>query len=231
MVVLHYKKGDANQFLMNMPAQTPVEEMVKMVCESKFKSTLFNNSLIFHSNLNSNFFYFLVNNLRLKVDRAAMGLEDLAAKGPLKPEGLRGLDEAGYDDYLKGEDITVTDGLKMMPPKVGVRFVKDEHHYRTGWILAEEISQQMLAQAMKMKELVHKSSVDNKRYLSKEMLWEQIDYVRGLVMMAYPGFHGLGEWEPIWVILENQEEFDDKMDHTDDLDAEKTTLWAVNKEL
>lgn len=77
-----------------------------------------------------------------------MALEDLAAKGPLKPEGIRGLDEAGYDDYLKGEDITVTDGLKMMPPKVGTRFVKDEHHYRTGWLIDEAISKQMLDQAM-----------------------------------------------------------------------------------
>lgn len=69
-----------------------------------------------------------------------MALEDLASKGPLKPEGLRGLDEAGYDEYLKAEDITVTDGLKAMPPKVGVREVKDEHHYRTGWVLSEEMT-------------------------------------------------------------------------------------------
>ena len=55
---------------------------------------------------------YIVNNLRLKLDRAAMALEDLASKGPLKTEGLRGLDEAGYDQYLKSEDITVTDGLK-----------------------------------------------------------------------------------------------------------------------
>ena len=54
----------------------------------------------------------LVNNLRLKLDRAAMALEDLATKGPLKPEGLRGLDPKGFDEYLKAEDITVTDGLK-----------------------------------------------------------------------------------------------------------------------
>lgn len=48
----------------------------------------------------------------MKIDRAAVSLEDLAAKGPLKPEGLRGLDESGYDQYVKGEDITVTQGLK-----------------------------------------------------------------------------------------------------------------------
>ena len=38
-----------------------------------------------------------MNNLRLKIDRAAVALEDLAAKGPLKTEGLRGLDESGYE--------------------------------------------------------------------------------------------------------------------------------------
>lgn len=51
------------------------------------------------------------------------------------------------------------------------------------------------------------------------------------MMMAYPGFHGLGDWEPIWVILENNELHDPKMDMTDDLDPPTTTLWAVNKEL
>ena len=42
----------------------------------------------------------------------ATSLEDLASKGPLEPEGIRGLDEAGYAEYLKAEDITVSDGLK-----------------------------------------------------------------------------------------------------------------------
>jgi len=55
------------------------------------------------------------------LDRASIALEDLASKGPLKSEGLRGLDEAGYEQYLKNEDITVRDGLKAMPPQVGVR--------------------------------------------------------------------------------------------------------------
>jgi hypothetical protein len=50
-------------------------------------------------------------------------------------------------------------------------------------------------------------------------------------MMAYPAYHGLGEWEPIKVILENREEFDDKMDLTDDLKTENTTIWIVAKEL
>lgn len=50
-------------------------------------------------------------------------------------------------------------------------------------------------------------------------------------MMAYPAYHGLGEWEPIRVILENGEEFDEKMDLTDDLNPENSLIWIVGKEL
>ena len=77
--------------------------------------------------------------------------------------------------------------------------------------------------SMDLKKIIHKSSVDQKRYLTKELLLEQMDLVRGLMMMAYPGFHGLGEWEPIWVILENNEMHDEKLMNSDDLTVDKTT--------
>jgi hypothetical protein len=72
--------------------------------------------------------------LRLKLDRAAISIEDLASKGPLKPEELRGLKD--YDEYVKNEDITTINGLKKMPPRVGIREVPEETHYRTGWLLS-----------------------------------------------------------------------------------------------
>ncbi len=172
---------------------------------------------------------YIVNNLRLKLDRAAISLEDLASKGPLKPEELRGLKD--YDEYVKNEDITTINGLKRMPPKVGVREIVDETHYRTGWLLGEEISKHMLDESMKTKLLIHKNQVDNKVCLTKPMMMEQLDIIRGLVMMAYPAYHGLGEWEPIRVILENKEEFEEKMDLSDDLWADKSTLWICGKEL
>ena len=59
----------------------------------------------------------------------------------------------------------------------------------------------------------------------------QLDVFRGLIQMGYPGYHGLGEWEPIRVVLENQEEFDEKMNLSDDLSIDNTTLWIVSKEL
>lgn len=83
-----------------------------------------------------------------------MALEDLASKGPLKPEELRGLKD--LDDYVKNEDITTINGLKKMPPKVGVREVTDETNYRTGWLLGEEMTKQMFDEAMKAKNLICK---------------------------------------------------------------------------
>ncbi len=56
----------------------------------------------------------------------------------MRPEELRGLDN--LDDYVKSEDLTVINGLKKMPPKTGVREVEDEHKYRTGWLVSEELS-------------------------------------------------------------------------------------------
>jgi hypothetical protein len=84
---------------------------------------------------------------------------------------------------------------------------------------------------MKAKLVIHKGQVDNKVSLTKQMMTEQLDLIRGLVMMAYPAYYGLGEWEPIKVILENREEFDEKMDLSDDLWVDKSSLWICGKEL
>jgi hypothetical protein len=75
--------------------------------------------------------------MRHYVDQASIALEELATKGPLKPEALRGL--ADLEEYVKHEDLTVINGLKEMPPKTGVRVVEDENHYRTGWLLSPEM--------------------------------------------------------------------------------------------
>lgn len=87
-------------------------------------------------------------------------MEDLASKGPIKPEALRGLSD--YGDYLKAEDLTVINGLKEMPPKTGCREVQDEHHFRTGWLVSEELCNQMLEECMKAKQIIHKTQVDRK---------------------------------------------------------------------
>lgn len=111
-----------------------------------------------------------MNNIRLKLDRIAIALEDLASKGPLKPEEIRGLKD--LDDYVKNEDITTINGLKKMPPRVGTREVVDETNYRTGWVLGEDITKLMLDEAMKAKALIYKDQVDKKVCLNVNMIQE-----------------------------------------------------------
>lgn len=141
----------------------------------------------------------------------------------MRPEALRGLDN--LDEYVQAEDLTVINGLKEMPPRTGVREVVDEHNYRTGWLVSEELANQMLEEVMKGKQLIHKTQIDRKVCLTLEGLEHQMDIFKGLVMMAYPGYHGLGVWEPIRVLLEEED------DHADVLDPTKVSLWIVSKEL
>jgi len=123
MVILHVKRTDLNQFLYDTNTAIPIDELLKTLVQ--------------------------LNNLRLKVDMASTALEELASKGPMRPEALRGLEN--LDEYVKAEDLTVINGLKEMPPKTGTREVKDEHNYRTGWVVSEELCKQMLEEVMKGK--------------------------------------------------------------------------------
>ena len=81
---------------------------------------------------------------------------------------------------------------------------------------------------MKGKQMIHKTQVDRKVNLTFEMLNHQMDIFKGLIMMAYPGYHGLGEWEPIRELLEMTPEEDE---HQEVLDPAKVSLWIVSKEL
>lgn len=111
MVILHVKRSDTNQYLYETHTGILFEDLIKELVA--------------------------INNWRLKIDRACQSMEDLATKGPIKPEALRGLHD--LEGYVRTEDLTVINGLKEMPPKTGCREVVDEHHFRTGWLVSEEL--------------------------------------------------------------------------------------------
>ena len=104
----------------------------------------------------------------MTLDRMAVALEELATKGPIKPVELRGLEN--LEEYVKAEDLTVINGLKEMPPKTGVREVVDPQHYRTGWLLSEEMCKQYLEESMKAKQMVHKTQIDRKEFTTEESI-------------------------------------------------------------
>lgn len=92
-----------------------------------------------------------------------------------------------------------------MPPKVGTKFVDDTSHYRTGWILEEEVTKMMLKHVTEAKEVIHKNQVAKKVALTEKVLLDNIDILRGVIMIAYPAFHGLALWEPARAILESKD--------------------------
>lgn len=55
---------------------------------------------------------------------------------------------------------------------------------------------------MKAKQMVHKTQIDRKEFITEELINQELDIIKGLIMMGYPGYHGLGEYEPIRMLLE-----------------------------
>eukprot|EP00830_Metopus_es_P015585 TRINITY_DN4531_c0_g2_i1.p1 TRINITY_DN4531_c0_g2~~TRINITY_DN4531_c0_g2_i1.p1 ORF type:complete len:347 (+),score=82.46 TRINITY_DN4531_c0_g2_i1:2-1042(+) len=202
MVQLIYKKTDQNQFLYSTTVLTPVEQVIRELVT--------------------------INNLRIKLDRLCIAMEELAQKGPLKPEELRGL--SNYEQY--GDDLTVKQGLEKMPPKVGAKQVEEKTNYRTGWVLDDEVVAMILKHVGEAKAVIHKDQVAKKVALTEKMLLDQIDILRGVIMIAYPGYHGVGVWEPARVILETKDlEAFYNPDDVDFIEESTATLWYAGKEL
>jgi len=58
-----------------------------------------------------------------------------------------------------------------------------------------------------------------------------MDVYKGLLMMGYPGYHGLGEYEPVRLLLEDKANWTNNTDMQEFLDGDNASLWACNKEL
>lgn len=207
MVFLHYKKTDTNQFFYETKATTPVEDLIKDLVE--------------------------INNLRVVIDRLAVSIEDLATHGVLKPEVLRGLTT---EETMKSAVETYSDDIKKWAEKPilkpGQRMNEDKTGYRLGVILGEDVTNVMIAETNKAKEYISKQQALLKKPLTREGLNQCLDNMRGALMIAYPGYYGLPDYEPARTILEKQFDFEGRQqDLFDWLNPKDTSLWWAGKEL
>jgi len=154
-------------------------------------------------------------NQRLRLDRAATCLEDLIKKGTLKPEETRGLAE--------GEDPS-------NPPFPGFQYRPDEHHYRSGWAVPDDLGSRVYETIENARNLVHKSRAEKRIPLRPEQIEEAISLMKGGLMMAYPGYHGLPPWEPITTLLENEDVTPFAGSDTV-YEPENASLWFAGKEV
>jgi hypothetical protein len=79
------------------------------------------------------------------------------------------------------------------------------------------------------KTTVSKDQVAANKALSKELLSEALNDIKGAITIAYP--MGLPEHEPIKYILEDDEDLSQSAASKDVFDASQTSLWWANKEL
>ena len=101
----------------------------------------------------------------------------------------------------------------------------------------------MIGHANEIKKGISKNLVDQKKCLTVKMLRDMFDQLRGVMMIAYPGYHGVPEWEPAREILEGQydivssqsEQYDVSFNYCcklkQFLDPKDTSLWWAGKEL
>jgi len=171
-----------------------------------------------------------VNNLRITIDKIACSIEGLAEHGPLKLEALRGLTNAE----------TIAPAVEMLSeaekkyaypiPEGGQRYNPDKTGYRIGIAPPEEVSKRMMEECQTAKNLIHARNVEYKKSLSSAQLKDQIEILRGMVMIAYPAYHGLYEWDHVHMLLEQDvkpyEIYGDVEWHK----KEETVIWSCRKE-
>lgn len=166
-------------------------------------------------------------------------IEELLKHGPLKPDELRGLKET--------EDLQpdIEDKYKLpkpkMPEKVGTRYNEDKTSHRTGWILEEDVTNTILKGIMDAKDYINYKRVEEKKSTTLKELFDFIDIMKAGVMIGYPCYHGLPEWEPCRILLEEKDDLINK-DDTQQPEVkiqfkflqfykfDNTTLWSCGKE-
>jgi hypothetical protein len=133
-----------------------------------------------------------------------MYIEELLKHGPLKPEELRGLKET--------LDIDANIDEKYKPPKpkipeqVGTRFNEDPTSHRTGWILEEDVTNIILKAVFDAKEYINVKRTEERKNTTINELVNHLDILKGGVMIGYPAYFGLPEWEPCRILLEEKDD-------------------------
>lgn len=154
-----------------------------------------------------------VHNLRLRIQRLKVEGDDLALYGPAKPP-----DKQGLDEDIQAE----ADGIEM-PPR-GPTYCKDPNGKRDGNAPVSQVAEVLKKTLNDAAEAASKKQVEKKVPLTKKMLEEQIDTIRGAVMIAYP--MGLPEWDNVRLDIEGDEAPSNTPVGIDILDNTAQIWWA-----
>uniref|UniRef100_A0A7S1PAK6 Uncharacterized protein n=1 Tax=Vitrella brassicaformis TaxID=1169539 RepID=A0A7S1PAK6_9ALVE len=158
-----------------------------------------------------------VHNTRLKVMRLADACLGLAAHGPLRPEETRGLS----DEVAKLSELSLDKGATHPDPS----------NYRTGVPPTAATAEVLKRTAEEAQEAVSHKQVGHRVCMTVSRLQESLDNLRGAVMIAYPAYHNLPEWDPARMILEDKDPLEGTHEGKEVLCESSTGLWWAGKEM
>ena len=136
------------------------------------------------------------------MDQICVSIEELLKHGPLKPDALRGLKET--EDLEPDVEDKYKVPKPIMPEKVGTRFNEDKTAQRTGWILEEDVTEIILKGVREAKNYLSLQRTESKKLTTVKELLDLLDILKAGVMIGYPAYYGLPEWEPCRVFLEDK---------------------------
>jgi len=163
-------------------------------------------------------------NGRLKVERIATEIEQLAQHGTMLPENMQGLNE---DQFA---DLKLTDPwIEKCVPSGGSIVNKDIYSRRNGHAPNENMAKVLNDTVAKAKELISKKLAEQKIEMTMETVEEALSILKGAVMIVYP--MGLPPHDPIKMELENRKDLTGQQASKLVIPEHSMALWWANKEL
>lgn len=205
MVLLHYKKTEKNQFIM----ETTTQEKNSIVLQNIIQ----------------------INNKRVKLDLLIKNLEGLADFGPIRPEALRGLTTP--ETYEPACQILKENEKKYAHPKPNSnqRINLDKTGYRLGVAPSLQLSEKIYEVTNNAKKLLNVDMVNKRKIITDKILDEVFSLIKGVVMIVYPAYFGLPEWDPVFLMLEEKMSYKTFYPDCDFINDNKIVLWWAKKEL
>jgi hypothetical protein len=186
MVVLTIKHGTDLQFLYECSNKTPIRELKE---DLRCHTSVFSIFILFRK----------IYNGRLKIERIATEMEQLADHGTILPENMQGLNESQVSDLKLVDPFT-----SKCIPSGGFEMKKDIYGRRNGQAPMENMAKVLKETAQKAKDLVSKKRVDEKFNMTYETVDEALQIMKGAVMIVYP--MDLPPYDPVRAELENKED-------------------------
>ncbi|KAK3925676.1 Cilia- and flagella-associated protein 298 [Frankliniella fusca] len=166
----------------------------------------------------------VIYNGRLKISRICMEIEELANHGPMLPPNIMGL-----TDEQVSELKLIDEWAERCVPSGGWTFNKDEIGRRNGRQPNEKMQLVLRKTVEEAKAIVSKKQVQAGIPVTKKMVQEALDLLRGAVTIVYP--MGLPPHDVIQNEFDNTEDLTGTQASLEVIEPCMASLWFSGKEM